>query len=87
MQDKIITKSYLLEKILNSLRSSYKTPAAEVYNSLIYSEILKRKGLYNSAQNYLEEANSIAKNNDLFLEELIYARQRLILEHFDFMNV
>lgn len=81
-----MTKSYLLEKILNSLRSSYKTPSTEVYNSLTYSEILKRKGLYHSAQNYLEEANSIAKNNDLFLEELIYARQRLILEHFDFSD-
>ncbi len=79
-----VIKSYLLEKLLYSLRSSYKTPESRVYNNLIYSDILKTKGLYDTAKNYLTQANNIAKENDLFIEELIYNRQISILDHFNF---
>ena len=40
-----LIRSYLLDKLLNSLRSSHKTPLATVYLNLTYSDILMSNGL------------------------------------------
>ncbi len=78
-----VIKSYLLEKILNSLRSSYKSPVALTYLNLMYSDILISKGLYDIAESYLEETSAICQTNHLIQEELIYFRQ---LNHIIILN-
>ncbi len=70
-----VIKSYLLDKILNSLRSSNKNPTAAVYMNLTYSDILISKGVYDVAESYLEETNQLCQDNFLAQEELICFRQ------------
>jgi hypothetical protein len=70
-----VIKSYLLDKLLNSLRSSYKSPVILAYQNLTYSDILISKGLYGVAENYLAEIKVNCQENNLIHEELIYFRQ------------